>query len=445
MHYAGTLRRSMSRRCELTIPAAVLLAGLLACGPAGQRDTRAGRALLIGIDGVSPGLVAELIEAGELPQLAALAERGASGTARSLQPILSPRIWTTMVTGKLPEVHGIEHFAHTSPRGEPRLYTSLDRKVPALWNIASAAGLRVGVVNWLMTQPPERIDGVMISDHAAPGAARGRLNLAAGVVGIAPRKIQNSGAGRAFTHPEAWAPRFAKLRYAKAPLTEIPNPFEGKTGPLWERLQLSHTRDTMVVRAALEIEAELDPHLLLVYMNGTDAVSHLFWAALAATDATPPAFRISDEVRKLQRTALLGYYRSADALVGRLVERYGPDDLVLVVSDHGFEIARPGDLTAGVHFTERAIDGIVFAAGRGVAAGSRVTNMGVADVAPSLLAWLGLPVGDDMVGRVASFIDAAPERVASHDGLSIEHVGGEVSAADAAILDQLRALGYIDE
>ena len=36
-----------------------------------------------------------------------------------------------------------------------RLYTSADRNGRALWNIASAAGLRVGVVNWWTTHPAE--------------------------------------------------------------------------------------------------------------------------------------------------------------------------------------------------------------------------------------------------------------------------------------------------
>lgn len=431
-----------------TVARAVFTALLLplawGCG-APDAPTARGRALLIGIDGASPALVSRLIDEGALPNLAALAHRGASGTARSLQPILSPRIWTSMATGKLPEVHGIEHFAHETPSGEPRLYTSLDRKVPALWNIASEAGRSVGVVNWLMTHPPERVNGVMISDHAAPGAVRGRLNLAAGVVGTAPAQIENSGAGLAFAQPPEWGPRFKQLRTVAEPLVDVPNPFAGRSGALWERLELSYRRDGMVTRAALAIEAEREPDLLMVYLNGVDAVSHLFWASLEPTDDTPPAFRMDETVRERQRSALLAYYRYADALVGALAARYDAQDLVMVVSDHGFELARPGDKTAGVHFTEEAIDGIVYAAGGPIAAGSDVQGMQIADVAPTLLAWLGLPVADDMTGQVASFLGVTPERVATHDGVPIPRAEAGDSEADAEILDQLRALGYIDE
>ncbi|MBW2269801.1 MAG: alkaline phosphatase family protein [Deltaproteobacteria bacterium] len=114
--------KTCSGLAPLTV--AALLAGLLACSPAGAPPGPRGRALLVGIDGASPKLVAELIGRGELPNLAALAERGASGTLRSLEPILSPRIWTTMATGKLPEEHGIEHFARMGPGRRPQLYTA---------------------------------------------------------------------------------------------------------------------------------------------------------------------------------------------------------------------------------------------------------------------------------------------------------------------------------
>ena len=423
----------------------LLLALATASGCGAPSEAPRGRALLIGVDGASPKLVARLIDEGQLPNLAALAKRGASGSARSLRPILSPRIWTTMATGKLPEVHGIEHFAHQGAGGPPKLYTSLDRKVPAVWNIAAHAGRRVGVVNWLMTQPPEDVNGVMISDHGAPGALAGRMNLAAGVVGAAPGRIANSGKDFAYAHPPTWVPRFSALQVAEAPLVEVPSPFAGRSGPLWERLQLSYERDGMVTRAALAIEAEEQPDLLMVYLNGVDAVSHLFWASLEPVGDAPPEYRTTETIRERQRTALLGYYRYTDALVGALAARYGAEDLVMVVSDHGFELARPGDKTAGVHFSDEAIDGIVYAAGGPIAPGSEVADMGVADVAPTLLAWLGLPVADDMTGSVASFLDVAPQRVASHDAVPIARVEAGASEADAEILDQLRALGYIDE
>jgi hypothetical protein len=95
-------------------------------------------------------------------------------------------------------------------------------------------------------------------------------------------------------------------------------------------------------------------------------------------------------------------------LVGREMERLGPDDLLLVVSAFGMAPLSPGKRVleniagnpqiSGTH--ERAPDGFVLAFGPpvaplGLAAAARAS---VVDVAPTLLYFLGLPVGRDMDG-----------------------------------------------
>ena len=54
------------------------------------------------------------------------------------------------------------------------LVASHDRVGHALWNMATTAGLTVGVVNWWVTYPPEKVDGVVVSDHFMPSVVKGR-------------------------------------------------------------------------------------------------------------------------------------------------------------------------------------------------------------------------------------------------------------------------------
>ena len=65
---------------------------------------------------------------------------------------------------------------------------------------------------------------------------------------------------------------------------------------------------------------------------------------------------------------------------------------------------------------------------------------------PTVLAWLGLPLGRDMDGRVAPFLEretAVPGFVDTYDTQPIERLdGGE--RAGAVILEQLRSLGYFE-
>lgn len=116
--------------------------------------------LLLGLDGLDWDLVLPWVEAGRMPNLARLLERGTWGEMRSISPLLSPLIWTTVATGVSPEVHGILDFVeHDRETGKRIPVTSGSREVPALWNIASALERRVDVVGYLAGGGNRRHDG----------------------------------------------------------------------------------------------------------------------------------------------------------------------------------------------------------------------------------------------------------------------------------------------
>ena len=72
-----------------------------------QQASRPG-ILLIGIDGADWDIIDALIDQGRLPNLALLKSEGVSGPLMTLRDIpLSPVIWTSVVTGKGPDKHGI--------------------------------------------------------------------------------------------------------------------------------------------------------------------------------------------------------------------------------------------------------------------------------------------------------------------------------------------------
>lgn len=418
----------------------VVVFGLLACAP---DSPRRGRVLVVGIDGATLRIARPMLAAGRLPHLAAIAREGVYGPLRSHMPISSPRIWTSMATGKLPERHGIVGFARDTPDGGKVLYSSLDRRVPALWNIASEAGLRVAVVNWWDTYPPERVDGVIVSDHLVGLDLEGRYKL----TGATPET------GAALAWPPAWNARLPGLVRDDAPVVDVPDPFaDAERFPGWvrpERLTLRYQADMDVARIALAIDREEHPDLLMVFLPGIDRVSHVVWAAMEPADAYKNPLPFTPESKRATADALRGYYHYTDALIGRLAESFGPDDLVMVVSDHGFEAATGLGFLTGGHHSMRAIDGVVFARGPDVAPPEKSANrrVSVNDVAPTVLAWLGLPVGADMDGHPAPFLRGAAadwDTVPTYDGLEVEHVGTAPSGAEDAILKQLEALGYLE-
>ncbi|MDG2048825.1 MAG: alkaline phosphatase family protein [Myxococcota bacterium] len=448
--------------CQAFSP--LLLLGLIALLTGACQEspsTHPGRVLIIAVDGATFRVIDPMMKAGQLPNLQTLAQEGAAGEIRSHQPLLSPRVWTSVATGKTPPHHGIENWIHKDGSGGVRLYTSRDRNGHALWNIVSDGGEKVGVVNWLMTHPPEKIQGVMISDFAFPSISEKRLELAQSfgqkMVGTSEVLVQRpTDFGAGALYPPQWTDRFASWVEETSPLTQIANPFEDESLQADEetRKYLSQVfrNDVLSARAALAIEDELHPALLMVYLPGIDRVSHFIWAGQELRGVYPESMRPSVREHRLQRQALRSYYAHVDELIGLLSEGYGPNDLVIVLSDHGFEAG--GQPTSknplpGVHESDRALNGIFFARGRGVPSGYQVqpSELSVNDITPTVLAWKGIPVARNMQGQPAGFIEMAPMRFRSSydDTAEIERVTEHSPSTEKEILKQLKSLGYVAE
>ncbi|MEE9127612.1 MAG: alkaline phosphatase family protein, partial [Planctomycetota bacterium] len=126
------------------------------------------RVLFIGIDSADWSLMDPLMERGDLPNFSRLVEGGVRAKLRTIAPTLSPVIWTTVATGKLPEKHGIVDFLAVDSRtGQQVPVTSNLRRAKAIWNILSETGAAVGVIAWWATWPPETVEGYMVSDRLA--------------------------------------------------------------------------------------------------------------------------------------------------------------------------------------------------------------------------------------------------------------------------------------
>jgi len=119
---------------------------------------------------------------------------------------------------------------------------------------------------------------------------------------------------------------------------------------------------------------------------------------------------------------------------------------VLITSDHGFEArSTEKDSTTGGHDTPEAEHGVIFARGRGISPGADVGIASVDDITPTILTWLGLPVAEDMDGSPASFLSLEiADLVPTFDNTLIERVGEAPEGIEEQVIDQLRALGYVD-
>jgi Type I phosphodiesterase / nucleotide pyrophosphatase len=141
-----------------TIILGVLTLGLLLTG-CGPEPASRGHVVLIGLDGASWNLLDPMIKAGELPHFKALMDRGVAADLASVPPFLSPPVWTSIATSRMPEDHGVFYF-----------YSNRNAiKVPTVWDRLAAGGLRVGLYDYLVTWPPRRFPH---SGFSVPGWLR---------------------------------------------------------------------------------------------------------------------------------------------------------------------------------------------------------------------------------------------------------------------------------
>jgi predicted AlkP superfamily phosphohydrolase/phosphomutase len=151
------------------------------------------RAVIVGLDGLDPGVVRELMADGQLPNLERL---GASGTHSDLGttfPAMSPVAWSSFATGVDPGKHGIYDFLtrdratyapdlsstdirppsrHLSlgrfrlPIGKPRL--ALLRRSKPFWKLLGRYRIPCSVLRVPITFPAEKFEGTMLSAMCVP-------------------------------------------------------------------------------------------------------------------------------------------------------------------------------------------------------------------------------------------------------------------------------------
>jgi predicted AlkP superfamily phosphohydrolase/phosphomutase/Flp pilus assembly protein TadD len=423
----------------------------VAAGSAGLSCSRRGasRVIVLGLDGMDPQTIDLLMAEGKMPNFARMRREGAYGRLQSMQPLLSPVIWTTIATGKTPDQHGIGHFTAVDEKGEQLPVTSHMRKVKALWNIASDADKKVDVVGWWATWPSETVKGGIVSDHTCYHF-------------LFPQGQDAGQQAQGLTHPPELFEAIKPLIRRPADVTlEEARPFVNVTPeelarPFAFEDDLGHFKWALATadsyrRIGLKLWKEQKPDLLMTYIEGTDSVSHLFGHLFRAQG-------LSGELLEQQRkygNAVEQMYLYADRVVGEYIEAAGKDATLLVLSDHGFELGAlqedPSKTRDMRRVSERyhRDEGILYMYGRRVKKNTRLDGAKLLDVVPTVLALGGMPPARDMPGRVLTEgldMKVPGPRVATYEkGGGGTAVASQDTTANPEIMERLRSLGYIGD
>jgi predicted AlkP superfamily phosphohydrolase/phosphomutase len=468
----GLFRKSRLLKI-LLIVSAILLVMLAAVsvvnrGHASKEAANRTKVMLIGLDALEWDILNPLIAEGKLPNFEKLINNGTSGHILSGGETESPILWTTIATGKLKDQHGIQGYFSTGdddPKHIP--YTSADRKVAALWNIIGMEDRDVACFGWWCTWPAEKVNGVMVSACApwdpvqyfrrglsTDKNTQSQLTYPASLYNkIKPEIVSDKSV--------TWADlqRFVNMDNPNDPV------FESKRVEPCVNYVLpwSIATDRSYVQIAEDLLGKKKYDLSMIYIQGTDTTAHKFWAFREGGKTLHNILTTYDLHPENQATyekyfghVIDNYYIYADELVGRLLAKADNKTVVIITSDHGFgpsttplEGRWEGHTFSGDH-RER---GTVIMSGPGIRKGKKLSEDNpphVYDITPTVLAILGLPLANDMVGEPIMdafdpmFLeDYHPTMVQSYDVDFKKGERPESIQMSAEYTERMRSLGYI--
>jgi tetratricopeptide (TPR) repeat protein len=362
-------------------------------------------------------------------------------------------LWTLIATGKRPFKHGIHGFSEPTPDGRSiQPVSNLSRTCKAVWNIFNQNGMRSNVIGWWPSHPAEPLNGVTVSDHfhRATGPIRDKSGTLFEMWPPLPAAV----------HPRELLKTLAELRFHPDELVqEMVTPFI----PLVA--EIDQAKDKRVA-ALLKILCEcITIHSVATWLMDNkpwdffgvyfDAIDHFCHGFMKYHP--PRQAWIAERDFELYSGVVTQAYLLHDQMLGTLLQKAGPDTTVILMSDHGFhpDHLRPReipDIPAGPAI-EHSDLGIFAVMGPGIRKDELIYGASVLDIAPTLLALYGLPVGEDMDGHVLTSAFDTPldvktipswEDVPGEDGRHPEDTLLDPIAAREA-LEQMVALGYIEK
>ncbi len=264
------------------------------------------RVLIIGWDGADWKVLRPMLEGGELPNLAALIERGAHGDCLSTVPSHSWCAWPSFMTGLNPAGHGVFDILEHRPgvsRRLPVTYQSV--RARTFFDDLSDSGKTTLAVNIPLTFPAPELKGKVVAGGVLP-------------------------ASRSYTYPaelqtdlDQNAP-FPVNGMSWTTFRNRPEPFLEECADITSKRQraFEYLLDTTEWDLAV-----------LVYVS-TDRIQHCLMEYIHPEHPAYPEMK-DTPVAKQTRAV----YQQLDEGLANLLARTDEDDLVIFMSDHGHQVA----------------------------------------------------------------------------------------------------------
>jgi predicted AlkP superfamily phosphohydrolase/phosphomutase len=259
-----------------------------------------GRVVVVGFDGLEPTLVKKWVGEGKLPTLERIMQNGVFGDLVTVLPPSSASAWTSAVTGVHPGKHGIYGFLRES---EPEwVYNiSTHRGFAAVWEVLGDYGRTSRLINIPLTSPADSLNGLMVAGF--PHTSEDPRSY------YWPMSLEKYMGDYSFDALGVYIGTEKEERFLRT-IDEIAS----------RRLHLGLT---------LFDEGGWD--LFWLVFTFTDRYQHYLWKYM---DRNHPMY---DPVKgRLYGTKIESAYVMADNFLAQFLERMQDEDLLILMSDHGF-------------------------------------------------------------------------------------------------------------
>ncbi|MCI0722903.1 MAG: alkaline phosphatase family protein [Acidobacteria bacterium] len=372
----------------------------LGAGEASSPQTRP-RVIVLGVNGAEWDFLRPLLLRGEMPNLSRVIEQGVSGKLQTVSAPNCPKVYSVFFTSTPPEQNGITGFIV----GGTTAHTGRLRAEP-LWSLLSKGGVSVGMANVPATFPVMPVEGYMISGMLTRG--RGCED---GL--LCSPKLSEVQGGTAVFPPELVAELLENvgdfyIDCARMPTAEALAGREPAVTLEWlARVSKIREQQTKLFDYLL---AQHPTDFTFLVQSCEDRVGHWLYPI------QPHNVGYSPKQHTIAVDAFPNQYRALDRVLGTVLKHVDQNTFLLIISDHGIKPLREKEEHqahkdhAGTtpiiakHDFEDADDvpGVFVAMGPGIKKGARLMGfpISVYDIAPTLLHLYGLPVPDQMRGRV---------------------------------------------
>ncbi|MCP4213164.1 MAG: hypothetical protein GY765_00840 [bacterium] len=435
------------------IKSSMLLSGGLMAGCGTDSSAKPGKikVVLIGIDGANWPTIDPLIEKGKLPFLKQIKEQSAWGYLETFKPTKSSVVWTSIATGKRMEKHGILDFTFLNKNKMEIPFSNSERREPAIWQILQEYKKKSIILNWFVSHPPDKIDGIMMSDNFRRVVARPLDKI---------NEYKDSVHPSIYFHKlMAHAERDYKKVFKKTGLADYPDLYSKlhpgqnfRNVPILKSYRSMATQDYFVSNISKELYRTKDFDLFATYIRMPDLVQH-FSARMfddAYTNELIPLLRnntISEEKKKeviLKISDVMEpVYHFAEDLVQTLMtyKKY-EDAYFIIVSDHGFTLYPGGYNHYDLPDEYEAPPGIMMIKGPKVIPG-QVEGASVFDIAPTILNLFDKPVGKNMDGKPLTKAFRLNRKIKKKVYKMEKKGERKRSKADEETMKELKSIGYV--